>query len=550
MNRVSAVALLLALAILSPGPARGTVAYPLAIAPDGRHINDHLGRPVFFHADSSWHILPRLTNEDTQLFLNDRQQKGFNSILASLVVRDGFPGGTGTNAYGAAPFLVPGDFSTPNEAYFAHVDWVLQQADQRGITVFLFPAFVGYQCGAEGWCQMMIQNGVTKMHNWGVWLGNRYKNQPNLVWAHGGDVDAAAYGALDEVDAIAYGIREVDFNHLHTAHCNRFNSAMDCYNRPWLDFNTTYGDCTRTPREVLTDYDRVPTRPTVYIEGRYEYERDWTDRCLRSQAYWSLLGGVIGHFWGSGRIWDFAPGWRTAMGSPGSISMDYFGRLLRSRPWPYLLPDNSHTVLTAGYGDVDTADYAAAARASNGSTVIVYTPTQRALTIAMNRIAGSSAVAWWFDPATGLALSAGIFPTVGSRVFTPPSAAEWLLVVDNQAIGYPPPGQGDWQLVSAPDAPMRPLFVLEQNHPNPFNPTTTIRYQLSVRAHVLLRVYNAVGAQIATLVDGVEDAGTKSVPFDGAGLASGAYFYRLVAQPMDEVDGTPGAQTRRFTLLK
>ncbi|MCL5021590.1 MAG: endo-1,4-beta-xylanase, partial [Bacteroidetes bacterium] len=72
-------------------------------------------------------------------------------------------------------------------------------------------------------------------------------------------------------------------------------------------------------------------------------------------------------------------------------------------------------------------------------------------------------------------------------------------------------------------------YSLGQNYPNPFNPTTMIHFALPSSGHVTLRVYDILGRIVETLVDGVENAGEHSVSFNGAGLASGVYFYRLQA---------------------
>lgn len=72
-------------------------------------------------------------------------------------------------------------------------------------------------------------------------------------------------------------------------------------------------------------------------------------------------------------------------------------------------------------------------------------------------------------------------------------------------------------------------YALHQNHPNPFNPTTTIRFSVGTYGHTSLRVYDLLGREVATLVDELKQPGTFHAQFDAQGLSSGVYFYRLTA---------------------
>lgn len=85
-------------------------------------------------------------------------------------------------------------------------------------------------------------------------------------------------------------------------------------------------------------------------------------------------------------------------------------------------------------------------------------------------------------------------------------------------------------------------FELQQNFPNPFNPTTQIRFSLSEQSQVTLKVYNILGKEITTLVNDVKSAGVHEVSFDGSGLASGVYFYTLQAGKQ--------SQTHKMILIK
>ena len=105
-------------------------------------------------------------------------------------------------------------------------------------------------------------------------------------------------------------------------------------------------------------------------------------------------------------------------------------------------------------------------------------------------------------------------------------------------------------MLSATDIATRPAsYTLSQNYPNPFNPSTVIRYQLPSPSYVILAVYNNLGQQVAVLAHEVQSAGYRSVEYDGSGLASGVYFYRLTATSLENA-GKTYSRVRKMVLLR
>jgi len=92
------------------------------------------------------------------------------------------------------------------------------------------------------------------------------------------------------------------------------------------------------------------------------------------------------------------------------------------------------------------------------------------------------------------------------------------------------------------------VFALDQNFPNPFNPSTTIQYQLPADSRVSLKVYDMLGREVATIVNEERPAGYHEVRWIASNAASGVYFYRLEAQPLN--GGNRFQSVKRLMVLK
>ncbi|GIK23258.1 MAG: hypothetical protein BroJett005_26720 [Ignavibacteriota bacterium] len=90
-------------------------------------------------------------------------------------------------------------------------------------------------------------------------------------------------------------------------------------------------------------------------------------------------------------------------------------------------------------------------------------------------------------------------------------------------------------------------YTLGQNYPNPFNPSTTINFSLAVDSKVSLKIFNVLGQEVASLLNGQMSAGSQKVSFDASSLNSGVYFYRLEA---DGIDGQKFSSTKKMILTK
>src|SRR5579862_6913876 len=419
------------------------VVNPLKVGPTGRYLVGQNDLPFLITGDSPQALTVNLSEAEADAFFADRQAAGFNLVWVNLLCAT-YTGGRadGSTYDGIVPFTTPDDLATPNEAFFSRVDDMITLAAQHGLTVLLDPAETG------SYLSVLNANGVAKARGYGQYLGTRYRSFDNIVWMSGNDFQSWPSPGDDAVvQAVAQGIRDTDDRHIHTVELDYpvSGSLDDPTWAPLIELNASY-TYYPTYAQVLTDYDRPNAIPTFLVEANYEFEHNAADEgtpeILRRQAYWALLSGATGQLYGNHYTWPFASGWESNLDTPGSAEMRWVKQLFEPRQWWTLIPDQTHALVTAGYGtyadsgSLEANDYLTAALTPDGALGMAYMPTVRTVTIDMGRL-GAAVQASWYDPSSGTfsTITGSPFPNTGSRSFTPsgPNAAgdgDWVLVLE------------------------------------------------------------------------------------------------------------------------
>jgi chitodextrinase len=441
-------------------PAASHPAYPLKVSANRRYLVDQNEAPFLIAGDAPQWMILAISTADAELFLANREAYGFNAMWVNLV--GGFVNGATYD--GIPPFTVEGDLATPNEPYFGRADEMIRLAAQHGQVVILDPI------ETTAWLPVLRSNGVAKARAYGRYLGRRYKDFDNIVWMSGNDFQTWSDPDDDAVvQAVALGIKDEDARHLHTVelHVPVSGSLDDPSWAPIIDLNASYS-YTPTYAQVLKDYNRPNFIPTFLVEANYEFEDNTqaepgSPLVLRLQEYRAQLSGATGQVYGSGYTWPFQDGWKTFLDSPGSAQFERMTRVFASRRWYDLVPDQAHTLVTAGYGTYEefgtnlASDYATAAVTADGMLAMAYVPRLRTFTVNMAKLSGPVS-ARWYDPAEGTFTAAAGAPldNHGARAFTPPGPnadgdGDWLLVLE--VSGPPdetaPSVPGDLQAVAA-----------------------------------------------------------------------------------------------------
>lgn len=395
----------------------------LKVSDNQRYIVHEKGNvPFFWMGNTAWLLPERLDRDEVEYYLTKEREAGYN--VEQIQVLNGIPT---FNIYGHAANNAEFDFSKVSKpgvyGYWEHLDYIVDVAERNGI-------YIAMDCI---WGSQINAMDEKKAAALGKFLGERYKDKPNIIWLIGGDIRG---DKKPEVwDALARAIKKVDKGHIMTFHPRgRTTSAWWFNDREWMDFNMfqsghrrygqrngdgdyTIKDNTEEDNWTYVDmsFEKSPIRPVIDGEPSYEdipqglHDFDaprWQDYDVRRYAYWAVFAGCFGHTYGHNSIMQFMrPGllgsfgaekpWWEAMKDPGYGQMKYLKYLMLNFPFTDRIADQS---IIAGKNG-ERYDRMIATRGND--YLLVYNYSGKPMDIDLTKISGAKKNVWWMNPADG-----------------------------------------------------------------------------------------------------------------------------------------------------
>ena len=242
-----------------------SASFPLHVSADRRYLEDGDGKPFLVVGDTAWSLVAQLGEDNIVRYLDDRARRGFNAIIVNLIEHK-FASHAPAKLDGTQPFLKPGDFTQPNPAYFDFAHRAVEQAQRRGISVWLFPAYLGWKGGDEGFFNEIAPAGPAALRQVRTLCRRTFQGPAKHHLDNGRRLCAFSGQSLDR-QRTRCGLRDGGATQLMTAHGGQ-TSALDTFgDQPWLSVDTVYSYATNLYVPLLANHARVPMRPFVLIES-------------------------------------------------------------------------------------------------------------------------------------------------------------------------------------------------------------------------------------------------------------------------------------------
>jgi len=428
---------MLVFSIAAGAAQAGKIAKPwdngrLTVSENHRYLVHTNGRPFFWLGNTAWLISERLNRDEVEFFLTKEHDAGYN--VEQIQVLNAIPT---FNVYGAQANDDSFDMQRFSEkgryGYWEHLDYIVDFAASQGI-------YIAMDCI---WGSQIERMTPEKAARYGKFLGERYRNKPNIIWMIGGDV--LGNKGTDSWDALARAIRRADPNHVMTFHPRgRTTSARWFADREWMDFhmfqsghrrygqrngdgdytikdnteedNWRYVDLTWEDNAMKPVIDGEPSYEDI-PQGLHDFSAPrWMDNDVRRYAYWAVFAGCFGHTYGHNSIMQFMkPGllgsfgadkpWWDAMNDPGYAQMKYLKWLILTFPFTERVPDQ--TVIAGTNGE--RYDRNIATRGND--YLLVYNYSGKPMQLDLSKISGAKKNVWVMNPTDGTLKYLGEYPS-------------------------------------------------------------------------------------------------------------------------------------------
>jgi len=418
----------------------------LKISDDHRYIVTENNQPFFWLGGTAWELLHRLDKQETIVYIKDRADKGF-TVIQTVILAE-LDGLNTPNANGDLP-LIENDPTKLNEAYFAHVDWVVNQAEKLGLYLGLLPTW-GDKFNKKWGVGPEIFT-PENAESYGELLAKRYFNQNNIIWILGGDRVPENDNHRKIIPAMAKGIRKIDNNHLISYHPWGGKRATEFFNDDWLNldmFQTGHDRRVKDFEFVRQSRAVSPTRPVINGEPRYENHPNrfdaknygWMDNSdVRTAAYWTMLSGAAGYTYGCHDIWQMfdlnrepingaRTSWNESIHLPGSKHVMFMKALLTAFPWQEMTNDQS----IISNENPEDSSYVVCTIGKNKDFVLAYIPMGKAIQIDLSKMNAKNVSAFWYNPRDGKSRKIGEYHTNETPVLKPWSigrGSDFVLVI-------------------------------------------------------------------------------------------------------------------------
>lgn len=299
------------------------VVFPLKIKDDKHDLVDENNKPFSILGRTAWFIISQ-TDGGYKKFPDNTIEHGHNTIEMAVITQWPMGNHAPFKGKGNMPFLkrlnendwdgnlmynnlkmeVP-DLLTPNEKYWAFADDFLSYCKSRGLLVFMFPGYIGYNGEEQGWMKEPAANGTIKTEAYGAWIANRYKDRKNIVWMLLGDMGESNEDQRNAEAALIKGLKSVKGQRSVQYSAESYSGQNAADNADFGEEMTLNGSYTWELKVQVTyitrkAYAYEPAIPSFLLEGPYDEEgpdennyNPSATQPVRRFQWW----GMAEHYW-------------------------------------------------------------------------------------------------------------------------------------------------------------------------------------------------------------------------------------------------------------